>query len=654
MNFGHLLNVAEKNRSLSTTVTSVKRYTTEVAPAKKPPKSNVQSAAVRAFLQRKEQEEKQKQLEELHKKEKLLELRAQNSKSNKRAKVMASRTKDNDFSRIRLTEEEEEARRKREMELHRKMLTDKVERMKARIALVQQEEGQPHKRKRRRLSASGEHLDSEVSTEQQKPHERKPRKRKYELYTGEEEPEEEEIKKQRPPTSRPPPPVVDYHDLLKIARVKQHEPVPIEKPVERQKEEWRPLTKQEKEKRLEEELHRKGVKLQSLPPIKKKPSAASSAERKTERGPRPNGKVPPPTTSSSKPPQSQLAKTVKSDREEVRRPERNGVVKQTPLEARVAQRGDELARRGDERRRELERRMLKAGMLKKPGEISLSRDVPVSKKVAAPGPSQIARSTPHATSSSKEKRREQEEDTYYAYSNRPKSAVPKPGTKPGLAQRKEMPSSSRLPPSGKLESRLQKPAATSSVPERRKLVEKSSKPVPKAESAPQKPRISPEELQRRREMALRMKRRLEERKKQESAPPPQQKKKSYEEQYEDLYRRLQGTQYIESEEEEEDEEYEDEEDDMDNFIDDGPMTDGLDYSKHIREIFGYDRRKFVGMDDEEEALESSYAQQMKEEVRSARIGLKEDIEDMKREEEELKRKQLRKLEAMRKMHRKLR
>lgn len=109
-----------------------------------------------------------------------------------------------------------------------------------------------------------------------------------------------------------------------------------------------------------------------------------------------------------------------------------------------------------------------------------------------------------------------------------------------------------------------------------------------------------------------------------------------------------AVQYIESEEE--DDEYEDEEDEMDDFIDDTPQD--IDYSKHIREIFGYDKNMFED-DEDDEAMESSYAQQMKEEVRSARIGLKEDLEDMRREEEELRQKQMRKLQMMRKMHRKL-
>ncbi|XP_064480775.1 protein SPT2 homolog [Ornithodoros turicata] len=627
MNFGHLLNVAEKNRSVATVEKNVRRYTTEVAPAKKPPKSNVQSAAIRAFLQRKEQEEKQKALDEQRKKEKLLELRAQSTKSNKRAKLMASRTKDNDFSRIRLTEDEEEMRRKREMELHRKMLTDKVERMKARIALQQQEESMPHKRKRRRHSTEA---DGELA--EQKPQERKPRKRKYELYTGEDEPKEE--KKPRPVTRPPPPPIVDYHDLLKIAKVKQHEPVQAEKVVEKPKEESRPLTKREKERRMEEELHRKGVKLQSLPPIKKKSSTSSTADKKPGRD-QPNGKTPP----SKVPHSSKVANSEKGGEKAT-----NGCAKQSLLEARAAL--EEAQRRFD-----LEQRRLKEASLKAGQDVSSTRDDRVTKKPSALNSSKNPRPAPSSTGLAKTKKTDSklDEDTYYAYSNKPKSSLQESRSKSGLPKHMGAPSTSRPAPPV---SKGQKPGTVSSSSlEKRRAAEQGTKSVQKAGSSAQKPRISPEELQRRREMALRMKEKLQERK---MSPPPEKKKKSYEEQYEDLYRRLQGTQYIESEEEGEDDEYEDEEDDLDGFIDDGPTSEGLDYSEHIREIFGYDRRKFADFDDDEEALESSYAQQMKEEVRSARIGLKEDIEDMKREEEELRRKQLKKLENLRRMRRKLR
>uniref|UniRef100_A0A8C1IEX7 Protein SPT2 homolog n=2 Tax=Cyprinus carpio TaxID=7962 RepID=A0A8C1IEX7_CYPCA len=87
--------------------------------------------------------------------------------------------------------------------------------------------------------------------------------------------------------------------------------------------------------------------------------------------------------------------------------------------------------------------------------------------------------------------------------------------------------------------------------------------------------------------------------------------------------------------EEEEEEYDSE---MDDFIDDeGGEQDEI--SKHIREIFGYDRNKYK--DESDYALkfmESSWKEQQKEEARSLRLGIKEDEEEMRMEEEEMKRK----------------
>ncbi|GAA6108078.1 protein SPT2 homolog isoform X1 [Tachysurus ichikawai] len=88
--------------------------------------------------------------------------------------------------------------------------------------------------------------------------------------------------------------------------------------------------------------------------------------------------------------------------------------------------------------------------------------------------------------------------------------------------------------------------------------------------------------------------------------------------------------------------YEDEEEydsEMDDFIDD-EGGDQDEISKHIREIFGYDRKKYK--DESDYALkfmESSWKEQQKEEARSLRLGIKEDEEEIRMEEEEMKRKQ---------------
>ncbi|KAI1295653.1 Protein SPT2 -like protein [Halotydeus destructor] len=91
----------------------------------------------------------------------------------------------------------------------------------------------------------------------------------------------------------------------------------------------------------------------------------------------------------------------------------------------------------------------------------------------------------------------------------------------------------------------------------------------------------------------------------------------------------------------EDEE-EDEDDEMNDFIDDGGDFEAQkeEISDYIREIFGYDKRKYLDMDDDD-IEEASFAQQAAEEMYSARVGLKEDLEDIAMEEREKKMKAIR-------------
>ncbi|KAI0228866.1 hypothetical protein LSAT2_020649 [Lamellibrachia satsuma] len=103
-------------------------------------------------------------------------------------------------------------------------------------------------------------------------------------------------------------------------------------------------------------------------------------------------------------------------------------------------------------------------------------------------------------------------------------------------------------------------------------------------------------------------------------------------------------------EEEEDEEEYDEDDEEDDFIaddDDGDETGVINYSKYIKDIFGYDKNRFQNeRDDDLRGMESSYSQVVKEERMSARLGIKEDLEDIRKEEEEKKRKLMKKAKKM--------
>ncbi|XP_026805595.1 protein SPT2 homolog [Rhopalosiphum maidis] len=75
---------------------------------------------------------------------------------------------------------------------------------------------------------------------------------------------------------------------------------------------------------------------------------------------------------------------------------------------------------------------------------------------------------------------------------------------------------------------------------------------------------------------------------------------------------------------------------LDDFIDDGPEDDA-DYSKVISEIFKYDKSKYRGMDEDDECMESDYRTLQKEEYKSTRAGLLEDLADIRREKQMMKR-----------------
>lgn len=92
--------------------------------------------------------------------------------------------------------------------------------------------------------------------------------------------------------------------------------------------------------------------------------------------------------------------------------------------------------------------------------------------------------------------------------------------------------------------------------------------------------------------------------------------------------------------------YEDEDDEYDSEMDDFIDNEGEDQneiSKHIREIFGYDKNKYK--DESDYALkfmESSWKEQQKEEARSLRMAVVEDQEEERQELEEMQRKMAKK------------
>uniref|UniRef100_A0A8D0CDN8 Protein SPT2 homolog n=1 Tax=Salvator merianae TaxID=96440 RepID=A0A8D0CDN8_SALMN len=240
MDFRNILMVASEQQGLSVVP---KRYSLAVGPPKKDPKvKGVHSAAVQAFLKRKEEEEKRKVLEEKKRKEELLAKRVE-LKHDRKARAMASRTKDNFYGYNGIPLEEKP------------------------------------KTRQRRGSSSDRHMEvSECMTgDETELFEDNQTESECEMEEYEEKPSKMSVKPKAPPKGVPP--KLNFNDLLKLAEKKQHEPVEI-KVVKKVEE--RPMTAEELRER--EYLQRKNKKVALLKEQKvakeMKPVVASSSSKK--------------------------------------------------------------------------------------------------------------------------------------------------------------------------------------------------------------------------------------------------------------------------------------------------------------------------------------------------------------------------------------
>ncbi|NXC20694.1 SPT2 protein, partial [Corythaeola cristata] len=203
-----------------------KRYSLAVGPPKKVPKvKGVESAAVQAFLRRQEEEKRKKALEERRKKEQLLARRIE-LKHDRKARAMASRTKDNFYGYNGIPVEEKPKKRR---------ACENV------------------------TQAPGAEYATEDETEQL---EYSQTESEHEQEEYEEKPSKVAVKPKAPPKSVPAP--LNFAELLRLAEKKQYEPVEI-KPVKKVEE--RPRTAEElrereylgrKKKRVE--IHKKSEK----------------------------------------------------------------------------------------------------------------------------------------------------------------------------------------------------------------------------------------------------------------------------------------------------------------------------------------------------------------------------------------------------------
>ncbi|XP_004415709.1 PREDICTED: protein SPT2 homolog [Odobenus rosmarus divergens] len=244
MDFREILLIASKGQGVNNVP---KRYSLAVGPPKKDPKvKGVQSAAVQAFLRRKEEELRQKALEEKRRKEELVKKRIE-LKHDKKARAMAKRTKDN-FHGYNGIPVEEKSKKRQAVESHTSQGTEQEYEM----------------------EEEDEFLEYNQAESEQE-------------YEEEQEPPKVESKPKVPLRSAPP--LMNFTDLLRLAEKKQYEPVEI-KVVKKTEE--RPMTAEELRERefLERKQRKKRPETDArLPPTKKAPSQKESVGTKLSKHP---------------------------------------------------------------------------------------------------------------------------------------------------------------------------------------------------------------------------------------------------------------------------------------------------------------------------------------------------------------------------------
>lgn len=677
MDFREILLIASKGQGVNNVP---KRYSLAVGPPKKDPKvKGVQSAAVQAFLRRKQEEVRRKALEEKKRKEELVKKRIE-LKHDKKARAMAKRTKDN-FHGYNGIPVEEKSKKRQVVESHTSQGTDQEYEM----------------------EEEDEYLEYNQAESE---------------YEEEQEPPKVESKPKVPVKSAPP--LMNFTDLLRLAEKKQHEPVEI-KVVKKTEE--RPMTAEElREREFLERKHRKKRPETDarLPPIKKAPSQKDSVGTKLSK------------VSGDKHPSSKgtpLPHAEKKSRPSIGNDKHLGLSssKSMPGERTKAGSGkcsQPLLREGHDR-----------PVFNGAGKTHSSTSSPHVPKTPAKGTQKSATEhkakksppypshsrpgptvTPHNKAKSPGVR--QPGSSSSSAPGRPSAGTARPTLSSGPLPRRQNGSSSLGPersvsgtkkpasdlhPSGRIVSGTRgpgRPVSSSSGPGRPMSGSGGSGRPVGSSGGPGRPVSSPRDLQRPMSGSGPLGRSVSGpgrsvsgsvpagrtfsssgpgrpvsslgpgRTVSSSGPPLKPKctvvsetisskniiSRSSNGQMNGMkpslagYRSAQGPQrppfpsgykrQREYEEEEDDDEYDSE---MEDFIEDeGEPQEEI--SKHIREIFGYDRKKYK--DESDYALrymESSWKEQQKEEAKSLRLGMQEDLEEMRREEEEMRRRKAKKL-----------
>ncbi|XP_077567104.1 protein SPT2 homolog [Stigmatopora nigra] len=547
MDFDNVLSIATQNRGVGGVQ---KRYSLQAGPPKKDPKSKgVNPAAVQALLHKRQTEAKIKETELKRQKEDLLAKRVE-LKSDRKARAMASRTKDNfrGYNGVPLVD----VPKKRQPRGHA--------------------ETDGNGLKFHRPCAEPEYDDDE-----------------YALSDPADEPEPPgkaggggSHLKSAPATA---PPRLNFADLLKLAEKKQHEPVELKAAAAKDE---RLRTAQELK---EMELERRARNRQRRPDGGGRPAPdAELKDAKAARGQKPHptkaaGKKPPPREREGGrtplPPRGNLPSPVPIQGRPKLLPGKD--VQPSPSRTKAGP----VSARPEGRRREPEKSAPKAAAAAVRA-VSGAAAVRVPSGPAAvrtlPGPAGIVRTLPGAG----------------AVRGPPGAGgvrtVPAAGVRAAPAAfraaegRGSGPGRPRCPPASRsVSSANVRPLRGAGIPSRPGQPQRPpNRPAQRPPDRPPGPALPP--------ITIAYKRRYEE--------------------------------------EEDEEEYDSE---MDDFIDDGG-DEQAEVSKHIKEIFGYDRNKYKEESDYAlKFMESSWRDMQKEEAQSLKLAVREDLEEEKKEQEEMKR-----------------
>ncbi|XP_028161829.1 protein SPT2 homolog [Ostrinia furnacalis] len=672
MEFRETLLAAQRNQHQQSSSKSF--YKARFDPPKKEQKQKDKlSANILKFLAKKDEEEKQKKLEAQRKREELLAMRDPKAlrKIQKTLKVIKSANKsvladavDHDNTAVTregpdqpdqddygYESQEAAAIYEKMMQKYSKIpdqpkfpvgnssvkkdLKGTMERVKH--ALQHEEEPVPHKR--RRKGGTGEKEDSPTR------------------YEPEKEKKKEESKSDKPKFRKPAPPPMDFNQLLKLAEQKKSEPIEVgAKKVVSESEPERPMTKRQR-REYEEEMARRQRRQERLDAEKggKRVTKEDKSERERKLETSGIGRIPKIGDKNSNNIRNDTPKLadrdkMTSERDRVQRDKDRGKLEQDKGD-RDRERLEKLKAERERIDREMERiarvDKLKAERERIERDIErLNRDkerLEKTKSKLESGNVDIDRSKLISKDSGKDIKKNIDLKSQNTYridknSNEKKFTIPSKNSNGKYlngdsSHGKPVPKSSKdqAPLKNEMKDKQKALSANGSLKSNNENIRKPSdlgkggkKPDDrvlqgKSQAGPSKPKMSSFDFDKHiKDIGAKTGG------KQNGArhfPPGDIRRKQHPDDRKKAKRRLDS-----------DSEYDSE---MDDFIDDG--DENLDYSRHIKEIFGYDRSKYRDMDDDDDpTMESSFARQQREEYISKKIGIMEDLEDMKMEAMEKK------------------